>query len=64
MAGSFNFHSSFRYFRNPLNIFCEFIPQLIFLLAIFGYLVILIFFKWINFDATKTQQAPSLLIGM
>lgn len=53
----------FRYFRNPLNIFCEFIPQLLFMLCIFFYLVVLIFYKWVNFSAATAADAPSLLIG-
>ncbi|XP_022255089.1 V-type proton ATPase 116 kDa subunit a-like [Limulus polyphemus] len=51
-----------RYFRQPLNIVCEFLPQLIFLLAIFGYLVVLIFVKWVTFDASQSSCASSLLI--
>ncbi|XP_061191407.1 V-type proton ATPase 116 kDa subunit a1-like isoform X2 [Saccostrea echinata] len=50
------------YFRRPLNIFCEFIPQLVFLLCLFGYLVALVFYKWIFFTALCTQYAPQLLI--
>ncbi|GIL61594.1 hypothetical protein Vafri_16026 [Volvox africanus] len=34
------------YFRDNLSIFCEFIPQMIFLNSIFGYLCILIVVKW------------------
>ena len=37
-----------RYFRDKLSIICEFIPQMIFLNALFGYLVILIIAKWIS----------------
>jgi hypothetical protein len=33
-------------FRKWYNVFCEFVPQLVFLWAMFGYLVILIFYKW------------------
>ncbi|XP_035221323.1 V-type proton ATPase 116 kDa subunit a1-like isoform X2 [Stegodyphus dumicola] len=51
-----------RYFKQPLNVICEFVPQLIFLISIFGYLVILIFSKWTNYDATMSGCAPSLLI--
>ncbi|XP_076314896.1 V-type proton ATPase 116 kDa subunit a 1-like [Tachypleus tridentatus] len=51
-----------RYFRQPLNIVCEFLPQLIFLLAIFGYLVVLIFIKWVTYDASESSCARSLLI--
>ncbi|XP_074653428.1 V-type proton ATPase 116 kDa subunit a 1-like isoform X2 [Tubulanus polymorphus] len=53
-----------RYFRNRLNLFCEFIPQVIFLLAIFGYLVVLIFYKWIAYSGDNSYDAPSLLIDL
>ncbi|XP_042902512.1 V-type proton ATPase 116 kDa subunit a 1 isoform X2 [Parasteatoda tepidariorum] len=51
-----------RYFNQPLNVMCEFVPQLVFLVSIFGYLVLLIFSKWVNYDATMAGCAPSLLI--
>jgi V-type H+-transporting ATPase subunit a len=35
-----------RYFKNKLDIIGEFIPRIIFLWAIFGYLCFMIFFKW------------------
>ncbi|XP_064617786.1 V-type proton ATPase 116 kDa subunit a 1-like [Liolophura sinensis] len=52
------------HYRRFLNIFCEFIPEVIFLLAIFGYLVATIFYKWLSYDVTLTQEAPSLLIHL
>lgn len=52
------------YFVKPLNIFCEFIPQVIFLLSIFGYLDILIFYKWIAFSVQNLAQAQSLLLQL
>ena len=54
---------SSRYFHQPINIFCEFLPQLLFLLAMFGYLNALIFAKWLLFTADDASCAPSLLIG-
>lgn len=51
-----------RYFRRPINIYCEFIPGVIFLLSIFGYLVVLVFYKWVNVTAAEANCAPSLLI--
>ncbi|XP_065280211.1 V-type proton ATPase 116 kDa subunit a 1 isoform X3 [Dermacentor albipictus] len=53
-----------RFFRNMANVWCEFVPQLLFLCSIFGYLVIIIFAKWtINFGK-DTYCAPSLLITL
>ncbi len=36
----------YSHFKNYLNIVMEFVPQVLFLLCIFGWLVFLIFFKW------------------
>ncbi|KAJ8038580.1 hypothetical protein HOLleu_16043 [Holothuria leucospilota] len=52
------------YFKNKLNIFCEFIPEMIFLLFIFGYLVFMIVAKWILFDASNSSVAPTLIITL
>jgi V-type H+-transporting ATPase subunit a len=39
------------YFRNYLDFFAEFVPMIIFAVAFFGYMVVLIFVKWsINWD--------------
>ena len=48
-------------------IFLEFLPQLIFLLFLFGYLITMIFIKWVLYGANYTGQwsehcAPNLLI--
>jgi V-type H+-transporting ATPase subunit a len=50
-----------RYFQKPLNIYCEFIPQLIFMLSIFGYLCFLIIYKWFQNFAGTGRTAPGLL---
>ncbi|CAG0900787.1 unnamed protein product, partial [Cyprideis torosa] len=47
-----------RFFNKPLNIWAEFIPQVIFLTFLFGYLVILVFVKWIAYDASTAGCAP------
>ena len=47
-----------------MNIFCDFIPQVLFLSSLFGYLCILIFVKWIAFSPSQSYEAPSLLIGI
>uniref|UniRef100_A0A8C0XG85 V-type proton ATPase subunit a n=1 Tax=Castor canadensis TaxID=51338 RepID=A0A8C0XG85_CASCN len=50
------------YFKKPLNIYFGFIPEIIFMSSLFGYLVILIFYKWTAYDAHTSENAPSLLI--
>ncbi|XP_049635020.1 V-type proton ATPase 116 kDa subunit a 1 isoform X6 [Suncus etruscus] len=50
------------YFKKPLNIYFGFIPEMIFMTSLFGYLVILIFFKWTAYDVHLSKDAPSLLI--
>nr|XP_042130482.1 V-type proton ATPase 116 kDa subunit a [Peromyscus maniculatus bairdii] len=50
------------YFRRTLNIILQFIPEMIFMLSLFGYLVFMIIFKWCRYDAHTSQKAPSILI--
>merc|ERR1719150_2063969 len=53
--------------RQYSHIFLEFLPQLIFLLGIFGYLILMIFIKWVLYGANLPDPysehcAPNLLI--
>ncbi|KAL5009896.1 hypothetical protein ScPMuIL_012201 [Solemya velum] len=48
-----------RYFDRRLKIFCEFIPQMIFLTCMFGYLIVLVFYKWTHFTSEMSQEAPN-----
>lgn len=59
------------HFRKPYNIFFEFIPQTIFLMSTFGYMVVLIFYKWfINWrvasdvPATLGDQGPPSILNL
>lgn len=52
-----------RYFKKPLNIYLGFIPEIVFMASLFGYLVIMIFYKWFLYDASTSKDAPSLLIA-
>uniref|UniRef100_A0A6Q2ZFF0 V-type proton ATPase subunit a n=1 Tax=Esox lucius TaxID=8010 RepID=A0A6Q2ZFF0_ESOLU len=51
------------YFKKPLNIFLGFIPEIVFMSSLFGYLVLLVFYKWTAYDALTSKDAPSLLIA-
>ncbi|KAH9282027.1 V-type proton ATPase subunit [Echinococcus granulosus] len=51
-----------KFFNNTLSIWCEALPQLLFLASIFGYLVIIIFYKWGAYTADEAATAPSLLL--
>nr|XP_053650997.1 V-type proton ATPase 116 kDa subunit a 1-like isoform X1 [Cherax quadricarinatus] len=57
------------FFRNYVSLVFEFIPQIIFLIGLFGYLCILIFHKWIHYGCGpafdfihKAGCAPAVLI--
>uniref|UniRef100_UPI00358F6DC2 V-type proton ATPase 116 kDa subunit a 4-like n=1 Tax=Myxine glutinosa TaxID=7769 RepID=UPI00358F6DC2 len=52
-----------QYFKNKVNIFCQFLPEIIFIMALFGYLVVLIIYKWIAYTSYMSKDAPSLLIA-
>jgi len=50
------------YFRDMPKMLNEFLPQMILLLSIFGYMDVLILFKW-NTDYTgRTDRAPSVIV--
>uniref|UniRef100_A0A8C3Y9G2 V-type proton ATPase subunit a n=1 Tax=Catharus ustulatus TaxID=91951 RepID=A0A8C3Y9G2_CATUS len=50
------------HFKKTHNIYLVFIPELLFMLCIFGYLVFMIFFKWLAYSAEDSSAAPSILI--
>nr|XP_020463069.1 V-type proton ATPase 116 kDa subunit a-like isoform X3 [Monopterus albus] len=50
------------YFHKPLNIYMGFIPEVIFLSSLFGYLIFMIFYKWVQYDVNMSKDAPSILI--
>ncbi|XP_077413725.1 V-type proton ATPase 116 kDa subunit a isoform X3 [Vanacampus margaritifer] len=51
------------YFKKPLNIYLGFIPEIVFMASLFGYLALLIFYKWLSYDVRLSRDAPSLLIA-
>uniref|UniRef100_A0A8C9VH28 V-type proton ATPase subunit a n=1 Tax=Scleropages formosus TaxID=113540 RepID=A0A8C9VH28_SCLFO len=50
------------HFRKFSSIFLVLIPELIFMLCLFGYLVFMVIFKWIAYGPMDSNQAPSILI--
>ncbi|KAF1744429.1 hypothetical protein MXB_2206 [Myxobolus squamalis] len=52
-----------KFFHRKLEFYAEFIPQLLFFINIFGYLVFMIFYKWIFFNFSHPTP-PSLLITL
>ncbi|KAL1507975.1 hypothetical protein AB1Y20_007577 [Prymnesium parvum] len=49
------------HFRNAIDVWCEFVPQAIFMLSIFGYLCFTIFLKWSIDWVAIGEPAPSLI---
>ena len=56
------------YFGDMLSFWAEFIPQIVFMLAVFGYMDVMIFIKWVSSRFNEnTNMAPNLtsnLLGM
>ncbi|KAJ6582039.1 V-type ATPase, V0 complex, 116kDa subunit family [Mycena capillaripes] len=50
-------------FKRPIDICANFIPQMIFLQSIFGYLVLCILYKW-SIDWSHSATAPPSLLNM
>jgi len=50
-------------FKRPLDIYANFVPQMIFLQSIFGYLAICIIYKW-TIDWSKASTEPPSLLNM
>uniref|UniRef100_A0A8C4SXU2 V-type proton ATPase subunit a n=1 Tax=Erpetoichthys calabaricus TaxID=27687 RepID=A0A8C4SXU2_ERPCA len=50
------------HFREPRNILLQFVPEVTFMLALFGYLVFLIIFKWCAVPSSASRRAPSILL--
>jgi V-type H+-transporting ATPase subunit a len=56
------------YFKSPIDFFCESIPMLVFMLCLFGYLVLMIIMKWCidwnEFQALEGGYGPPSLLTM
>jgi V-type H+-transporting ATPase subunit a len=47
--------------RSAIDFIFEFIPQLVFLLALFGFMDLMIILKWLNNYEGKEHEAPSVI---
>ncbi|XP_040827053.1 V-type proton ATPase 116 kDa subunit a3 isoform X3 [Ochotona curzoniae] len=50
------------HFGQGHRLLLETLPQLVFLLGLFGYLVFLVLYKWLRFSVDRSATAPSILI--
>ena len=50
------------HFGNYLYVLIQFIPEILFMLCIFGYLIALVFYKWLAYSAECGPCTPALLI--
>ncbi|TDG47003.1 hypothetical protein AWZ03_006584 [Drosophila navojoa] len=59
---------NFIHYKKYASIILEFVPQVLFLLLLFGYMVFMMFFKWVTYNDSSRDQslspgcAPSILI--
>ncbi|KAM3613380.1 uncharacterized protein V6R79_025087 [Siganus canaliculatus] len=50
------------HFGQIRKVFVVLIPELIFMIGLFGYLVFMVIFKWIAYTPAQSKMAPSILI--
>ncbi|XP_045060890.1 V-type proton ATPase 116 kDa subunit a3-like isoform X2 [Coregonus clupeaformis] len=53
---------NYKHFNQLSSVFLVLIPELFFMLFLFGYLVFMVIFKWLAFDTAHSNSAPSILI--
>lgn len=51
-----------RHFGQISSVFFVLIPELFFMVCLFGYLVFMVVFKWIAYTPAQSKIAPSILI--
>ncbi|XP_076878624.1 T cell immune regulator 1, ATPase H+ transporting V0 subunit a3b [Brachyhypopomus gauderio] len=50
------------HFREMSSVFLVLIPELCFMLCLFGYLIFMVIFKWVAYGPMHSDSAPSILI--
>lgn len=51
-----------RHFGQISSVFLVLIPELFFMMSLFGYLVFMVVFKWLAYTPAQSRFAPSILI--
>ena len=49
------------HFKSEIDVWCDFVPQAIFMLSIFGYLLFCIVYKWLHDWVAEAERPPSLI---
>ncbi len=54
------------YFKNMIDFFCEFIPQIVFMVCTFGFMDFMIIYKWLHkysspYDSENPNEPPSII---
>lgn len=52
------------FFKSKVDFFFEFLPQLMLLLALFGYMDLMIIAKWCTDFSGKESESPSIIANM
>jgi len=52
------------YFKNKLDFYFEFVPQIILMMVLFGYMDMLIIVKWLTDYSGREHEAPSVITTM
>lgn len=53
------------YFRNWIDFFCEFLPQILFMVCTFGLMDFMVIYKWLNvYEPANAPSIITLLIGL
>jgi len=52
------------YFKNKLDFFFEFVPQIILMFVLFGYMDLMIICKWLTDFSGRESEAPSIITNM
>uniref|UniRef100_A0A4W4E1J3 V-type proton ATPase subunit a n=1 Tax=Electrophorus electricus TaxID=8005 RepID=A0A4W4E1J3_ELEEL len=53
---------NYMHFGDMSSVYLVLIPELVFMLCLFGYLVCMVVFKWVTFGPHNSNRAPSVLI--